>query len=121
MKVHHLTDRPLSSKAGDLIQFDVDSIRQVVAARHGKQPELWLADPDQYEQNGRILRDSTTPRLLAYSRESRTLYVTDGCNSCTHQLDVNLTALTADELLLFAEKNKISSEMLKTLAAHCSP
>ena len=120
MKVHRLTDRDLSSKAADLIQFDVDSIRQVVAARHGKQPELWLADPDQYERNGRILRDSTTPRLLAYSRESRTLYVTDGCNSCAHELDVNLKALTVDELLQFAEKNKISSEMLQALTAYCS-
>lgn len=120
MKVLHLTEHPLSSKGSDLVQFDVDSIRQLVAAQHGKQPEHWLADPDQYERNGRILRDSATPRLLAYSPENRTLYVTDGCNSCTHQLDINLTALSADQLLRFAEKNKIPPAMLQRLAAHCA-
>lgn len=112
-----LTERTLSSKAQQLVQFDVDSIRQVVAARHGKPPELWLADPDQYERNGRLLRDSTSPRLLAYSPETRTLYVTDGCNSCAHELDVNLQALNAEQRQEFAEKNKIPLAMLERLAA----
>jgi hypothetical protein len=119
MKVLQLKERALSPKAQELVQFDIDSIRQVVAARHGKLPELWLADPDQYERNGRVLRDSTTPRLLAYSPESRTLYVTDGCNSCAHELDVNLQASNAEERRGFAEKNNIPSEMLERLAA-CS-
>ncbi len=53
--------RALSAAASDLIEFDADSIRRL-----GK-PDVWLADPDAYEKNGRILRDTDTPRMLAYS------------------------------------------------------
>jgi hypothetical protein len=119
MKILHLTERELSPKAAELMEFDMDSIRQVVAAAHGQpQPEVWLSDPDQYERNGRILRDSTTPRLLAYSPKSRTLYVTDGCNSCSHKLEADLNILTADQLQLFAEKVGISLELLRKLKGY---
>lgn len=96
----------------------MDSIRQVVAAAHGQQPELWLTDPDQYEINGRILRDSATPRLLAYSTAGKTLYVTDGCNSCSHKLEADLGALPADQLQLFAERTGIRLDLLKKLRGH---
>lgn len=120
MNVLRFKDHPLSSKAEQLVQFDVDSIRQVVAARHGQAPQFWLADPDQYERNGRLLRDSSTPRLLAYAADSRTVYVTDGCNSCVHEVGVDLKTLSADQLLRFAERNKIPFELLENLAAHCA-
>ena len=102
--LYFLHERNLSSKARDLIHFDMDSIRQVVSARHQSTPTLWLADPDGYEQHGRLLRDSTSPRLLAYSPGDGIIYATDGCNSCvypqsgvsaeiSHELMERLTAL----------------------------
>ena len=46
-----LHDRKLSQAASDLIQFDADSIRQIVSAQHLTQPDVWLADPDLYERH----------------------------------------------------------------------
>jgi len=118
MTLLHLTERSLSPKAIELMEFDMDSIRQVVAAEHNQQPELWLSDPDQYERDGRILRDSATPRLLAYSPQNKTLYVTDGCNSCSHQLEADLNRLTADQLQVLSEKTGIRLEFLRTLKGY---
>jgi len=118
MKIFHLSERSLSSKADELVRFDMDSIRQVISAQHGTQPEYWLADPDQYERNGRVLRDSTSPRLLAYVPGSRTLYVTDGCNSCSHGIPAEPAALTADQLQELASKTGIRLELLRELSAH---
>jgi hypothetical protein len=84
--MNFLHDRKLSQQASDLIQFDSDSIRQVVSAEHGAMPDVWLVDPDSYEKNGRVLRDSESPRMLAYSTKDHTLYLTDGCNSCSRQV-----------------------------------
>lgn len=120
MNLLYLKDRDLSSKASELVRFDMDSIRQVVAAHHAKDPEVWMADPDQYERNGRILRDSSTPRLLAYSTASRRLYVTDGCNTCAHDVVAELMSLNTDQLHQFADRNKIPFELLQRLAAHCA-
>ena len=117
MKILHLTERMLSPKAAELVQFDMDSIRRVIAARHGQQPDLWLTDPDQYERNGRVQRDSTTPRLLAYSAVGRTLYVTDGCNSCSHQLEIELKNLSPGQLQSFSQDAGIPLELLRKLAA----
>jgi hypothetical protein len=116
MRIPHLTERSLSPKASELIEFDRDSIQRVVAARHGAQPELWLADPEQYERDGRIQRDSTTPRLLAYSPEGRVLYVTDGCNSCSHQLEGDLKSLSPGQLQRLAEDAGIPLNLLTGLA-----
>jgi hypothetical protein len=115
MSRHYLHDRKLSAKAEALADFDADSIRQVVAAKHATAPTVWLADPDLYEQNGRLLRDSTTPRLLAYSPEDRVLYVTDGCNSCEHQLSRDFAKLTPDAVRTFAEQTHIELELLNRL------
>ena len=112
-----MTNPPLSPKANDLVQFDMDSIRQVVAARHGKQPTIWMSDPGQYEQNGRILRDSASPRLLAYSPDDKVLYATDGCNSCAHPLEADLKVLSNDQLQSFARESKIRLELVERLAA----
>ena len=45
MKVFNLTERSLSPKADELVRFDMDSIRQVIAAQHAVQPEFWLPIP----------------------------------------------------------------------------
>jgi hypothetical protein len=91
--MNFLHDRKLSQNASDLIQFDSDSIRQVVSAEHGTSPDVWLVDPDAYEKNGRLLRDSESPRMLAYSTKDQKLYLTDGCNSCSRRV-----GLTSNEL-----------------------
>jgi hypothetical protein len=119
MRILQLRECHLSDRAAQLVQFDMDSIRQIVAAGHGESPEVWLADPDQYEHGGRVLRDSPTPRLLAYAADSRMLYVTDGCNSCAHQLPVDLPALGPAQLLSFAERNSIGLKLLERLAQEC--
>jgi len=118
MKVFHLTERALSPRADELIRFDMDSIRQIIAAQHGAQPEFWLADPDQYERNGRVLRDSTSPRLIAYTPGTQTLFVTDGCNSCSHAIGAEPGTLTAPQLQEFASKTGIPLELLRELSAH---
>lgn len=71
----------MSAKAMDLVEFDMASIRLLT---HGKEPSVWLVSTDQYEKNGRVLRDSTSPRLLAYFPDTGMVYANDGCNSCTH-------------------------------------
>jgi len=110
------SDRAVSDKAEALIQFDADSIRQIARAKSGKAPEFWLVDPDLYESGGRILRDSSTPRLLAYSPETRTLYVTDGCNSCAHDA-VDLATLKPTEILQVSQKHGLRPELLQKLAS----
>lgn len=112
MQVHYLTDQPLSAKAQDLVQFDMDSIRQAAAGARAAAPTLFLAAPDQYEHNGRLLRDSTTPRLLGYSASDHVLYANDGCNSCTHRLSTDLRSLNKDQLRVFAEENKVPENLL---------
>jgi hypothetical protein len=119
-QVSYLTPRTLSPKAEELVQFDVDSIRQVVSSQHARQPTLWLADPDAYEQNGRILRDSDSPRLLAYSKEDQTLYANDGCNSCTHHLKADIAAINKDALRSLAAENKIRPELIEKIAELCA-
>lgn len=111
---YHL-DRQLSQKALDLVQFDADSIRQVAAAERLASPEVWLIDPNAYERNGRILRDSESARMLAYSFKDHTLYATDGCNSCARRLPAKLETLSADELTLFAHENELRKELLENL------
>jgi len=118
MRVFHLTERSLSPKADELLRFDMDSIRQVIGAQHAAQPEFWLADPDQYERNGRILRDSASPRLIAYTPGTQTLYVTDGCNSCSHAIPAEPAVLTVEQLQELASSTGIRLELLKGLSSH---
>ncbi|HET9943296.1 MAG TPA: hypothetical protein VFR05_08145 [Terriglobia bacterium] len=120
MKIVHLTEQALSAKALELLHFDMDSVRQIVASHHGKKPELWVADPDQYERGGRILRDSTSPRLLGYAPGTTTLYVTDGCNSCSHALDTQPGALTLTQLQDLSSNTGIRLELLRELSANDS-
>jgi len=101
--------RALSAAASELIEFDADSIRRLGSA------DVWLVDPDAYEKNGRILRDTDTPRMLAYSTKDRLLYATDGCNSCTRKLPADLKELPPEELQQFAEQNELRLELLEGL------
>ena len=113
--MNYFSNRVISDAARDLIQFDVDSIRQVVAAQRGREPDIWLADPESYERNGRILRDSPSSRLLAYSRADRTMYATDGCNACTRRIGIPLESVSDSELQTFAEDNDFRLELLERL------
>ena len=117
MKLYRLNDREVPPKAQELIDFDMDSIRQIARAERLRAPELWLANPDQYEQTGRVLRDSTSPRMLAYSPERKVLFATDGCNSCAHFLDADLKELDRDSLAAFANNSKIEPELLSRMVA----
>ena len=110
-----LRERKLSQAAEDLIQFDADSIRQVVSAQHLTNPDVWLVDPDAYERNGRVLRDSDSPRMLAYSTKDQVLFATDGCNSCTRRVRMSLAALPSIELKELAQHNAIPHELLEGL------
>jgi hypothetical protein len=117
MQVFYLTDASLSEKAQELVQFDVDSIRQVAAGNHAAAPTIYIADPAEYEHNGRLLRDSTSPRLLGYSPEDRILYANDGCNSCTHRLAADLKSFDKEQLHAFAEANKVREDLLGKIVA----
>src|ERR1700686_4488950 len=110
-----LRERALSQAASDLVQFDADSIRQIVSSQHRSDPDVWLADPDAYENNGRVLRDSETQRMLAYSTKDQILYGTDGCNSCARQ--VRLGSLPGDELKQLGESNELRLELLQQLVS----
>jgi hypothetical protein len=110
-------DCDLSQKAAELVRFDQDSIRQVAAAERSAVPETWVADPIEYEKNGRVLRDSGLPRMLAYSASDRTLYATDGCNSCARRLAAPIAAFSEVELAEFAANNELPLDLLKYLIA----
>ncbi len=108
-------ERALSAAASNLIEFDADSIRQLVSAQRGANPDVWLADPDAYEKNGRVLRDSETPRMLAYSTRDHVLYATDGCNSCARRVPTRLEMLASDESEKFAQDNGLRPELVEKL------
>ena len=108
--MNFLRERKLSQAASDLIQFDADSIRQVISAHRLDNPDIWIADPDSYEKNGRLLRDSESPRLLAYSTKDEMLYASDGCNACSRHV-----RLPGRDLKQFAEENGMRLELLEKL------
>jgi hypothetical protein len=116
MRVEYFGETKLSESADALVRFDMDSIRQVVAAGHGRMPDVFLVDADSYERNGRVLRDSPTSRLLAYSASDRVIYANDGCNSCTRRLNAALETFTDSELQTFAEDNGLRLDLLERLA-----
>jgi hypothetical protein len=110
-------ERTLSPAVSDLVGFDADSIRQVVYAERRGDPDVWLVDPFQYEKNGRLLRDSESPRMLAYSTGDQMLYATDGCNSCARHVPADLQTLSPDKLKSFAEENELRLELLEYLVS----
>lgn len=116
MDLAYFTERPESQPVQDLIQFDLDSIRQFVAGQRDPMPDVWLVVPDGYEKSGRVLRDSETSRLLAYSTKNRALYATDGCNTCARRLPKNLEELSTENLKTFAEANELRVDVVERLA-----
>ncbi len=114
--MRYFSERTLSARAAELVQFDADSIRQIACAERAPEPETWLADPDEYEKNGRILRDSPNPRMLAYSSKTQKLYATDGCNSCARGLNAGIDSMRPEELQVFAQENDLRLELLQRLA-----
>lgn len=117
VNLNYFSQRPLSKPAQDLIEFDADSIRQAVASQRSDTPETWLVDPDEYEKNGRVFRDSESLRMLAYSEKNRIVYGTDGCNSCALHLSRRLDDFSAVELRSFAEQNELRIDLLEKLSA----
>ena len=117
MKLYRLNDREITPKAQELVDFDMDSIRQIAAAEKLKAPQLWLANPDQYESTGRILRDSSSPRMLAYAPERNVLLVTDGCNTCAHFLAADLKEMDEAKLKVFSTESHIAPELLDRMVA----
>ena len=115
--LNFLREHKLSTAGSDLVQFDADSIRQVASSERRDDPDVWLVDPGEYERNGRLLRDSESPRMLAYSTQDQILYATDGCNSCARHLPAKLQALRSSELKSFAEDNELRVELLEHLAS----
>ena len=115
--LNFFSESTLSSAAADLVGFDADSIRQVVAAERHSVPDIWVVDPDQYERDGRLLRDSESPRMLAYSTKDQILYATDGCNACARHLNAKLQTLPPDKLKSFAEENELRLELLEYLTS----
>ena len=91
--MNFLRSPQLSPFGFELVRFDADSIRQIAKP---DEPDFWVADPDQYERNGRVLRDSESSRMLAYSSGRQILYATDGCNACARHVP-------ADQLKSFAD------------------
>ena len=101
-------EQDLSQAASDLMRFDADSIQHLVSARRLAGPDIWLADPEAYERNGRVLRDSDSPRMLAYSTMDRVLYATDGCNACIRRV-------APEKLKNLAENNEVRLDLIEKL------
>ena len=110
-------DGALSEKARQLVDFDVASIRQTVAGRKGEEPALWLVSMPQYEKNGRPLRDSTSPRLIAYAPGDRVLYTSDGCNCCGKAVPADLAPPDGESLKRVAAETGIAEPLLNKLIA----
>ena len=116
METYYSSDEALSERALQLVEFDVGSIRQAVAAERGDPPDVCLVAPNGYQTNGHPLRDSDSIRLIAYSKNSRVVYGTDGCNTCRHVLDKPLEAFTDDEREALSERTQLPPSLLHALA-----
>lgn len=115
MNVQFVSHHQLSPDAERLLRFDVDSILHLASALYVREPSIWLADPDGYENHGRIQRDSPCPRLVALSNQDTILYATDGCNSCYHRIPRQIESLSAPELAHLADATQVPLERLHHL------
>ncbi len=116
MDIHYSSKEALSKNAERLVEFDVDSIRQLVAAEGASEPELWLADPNGYQDGNHTRRDSESIRLIGYSSAEQIVYATDGCNACRHLLDARLDRLPHEELNRLSDHTQLPRHMLERLA-----
>ena len=115
MQIHYSTEQKLDDEARKLVDFDVGSLLQMVAAERKSEPELWLAEPGGYEKDGHPLRDSAATRLIAYSIENRIVYATDGCNACRHILDNPLETCPPEDLVSASEHTQLPLRMLERM------
>jgi hypothetical protein len=93
------------------------SIRQAVSAAKGREPAHWLVSMPQYEADGRLLRDSPDPRLIAFAPGDRRLYATDGCNCCARTVDADLAAMDDAALERLSSESGIARPLLERLIA----
>ena len=115
-ELNYFRKHEFSPAASNLVRFDADSIRQAASA-DGCALDVWLVDPEEYERNGRVFRDSESPRMLAYSTHDQILYATDGCNTCARHLPAKLQSLRSSELRSFAHDNELRVDLLEYLAS----
>jgi hypothetical protein len=115
MQVHFTGSHRLSEEAGKLVDFDVASLRQLLAARRDPEPDIWLARPEGYQDGDHVLRDSPSIRLIAYSRGSDVIYATDGCNSCFHTLEGPLPLSSPADIEILSERTQLPAPMLDEL------
>lgn len=109
-------DMELHEDARVLVEFDMASIRLMVAAAHDSDPDVWIVDPAGYERDGHVLRDNDAVRLVAYVGGSGTIYTTDGCNSCWHAPAPPLKEASPGDLRDFTARTQVPVEMLRLLA-----
>ena len=114
--LHFTHDLELHDEARALIDFDIDSIRQMVSAQRDSEPSVWVVAPEGYEKDGHALRDNETIRLIAYAAESGMVYATDGCNSCRHTPGVRIETATPRELESLSTQAQLPPAMLRVLA-----
>ena len=117
MPIHYTRQADLGVQARGLVEFDMGSIRQMVAAQRDPEPTLWVADPDGYERDGHVTRDSDSVRLLAWVESSGMIYATDGCNSCWHTPPVRLPGVSGGDLKELSERMQLPLAMLDLLTA----
>ena len=116
MEIYYASEDRLSEEANALVEFDMNSIRRVVAAERGDEPEVWVVAPEGYQTDGHTLRDSESIRLIAYSKHSRIVYATDGCNACRHILNTPLETKKDEELITLSEQTQLPQSLLQALA-----
>ena len=116
MDLHYHGEAQLAGEAKRLVDFDLESILQMVASARATDPDIALVDPAGYERSGRVLRDHTAARLLAYSLERQVIYATDGCNSCVHRPSGPLDSLSPAELRAFAEAEQLPPVLVGRLS-----
>ena len=114
--LHKTRKMELNDSARALVEFDMASIRQVVAARRDPEPAVWILEPAGYQHDGHPLRDNDTVRLIGYVPASRAIYATDGCNSCRHAPDVRIETAAPEELARLSARTQLPESMLALLA-----
>jgi hypothetical protein len=115
LPVHHTREMELHEEATSLIDFDIASIRQMVAAHRDSAPVLWIVEPEGYEKDGHVLRDNEAVRLIAYVTASGMIYATDGCNSCWYSPDIQIAKATDAELTSYSNRTQLPATMLELM------
>ena len=115
MQTHYSTEQTLESESKTLVDFDVQSLLQMASAEGRDEPELWLVNPEGYQEDGHPLRDSKSTRLIAYSIKNDIVYATDGCNACRHVLNQSLDTCQSEELVSISQRTQLPLRMLEQM------